>query len=149
MRNTTIPTILLCLAGLMAAGYHVDAGLFRKDDCKPNILRPDRPFPIDELASVVEEELLPVIDPPQDDMEQRLAQLERAIETAGITVIFEGGDDSGEEPRTVRVPLGGKLTIPPQVIRIRTVDKHGHVIAPPVTDVAPLGVPLKVRNVVR
>lgn len=63
MRNTTIATILLCLAGLTAVGYQADGGLFRrKDKCSPNVERPDKPFPIDELfGPIIDDEVAPCV----------------------------------------------------------------------------------------
>ena len=79
-----------------------------------------------------------------------LSELEariKALEEASILIIFEKGDESDEVERTIRLPLvNGTLRIPPQTLRMRTVDKDGRPLGPSLVDTAPLGMPLKVRN---
>jgi len=82
------------------------------------------------------------------DLERRIA----ALEAAAITVTFEAGDEPDEPPRVVSVPIaGGTLSIPPVKLRMRNVMTAGETmteIGEPMTDVAPLGQPLKCRNVI-
>lgn len=74
--------------------------------------------------------------------------IERALRQKSFRVVFEAGDESTEPERTVIVKLnGGELRIPATMMRIRNVNVAGQQVGPPLTDVAPLGQPLKFRFV--
>jgi len=86
---------------------------------------------------------LTVYDNQIEDLKNRIA----VLENAKMTVVFEQGDETDEVERVVEIPMsGGELRIPPQVIRVRTLDKSGQQIGEVFTDEAPLGLPLKIRN---
>lgn len=160
MRTITCIVFLLVAVGTLAVSIDADGGWIfnrkqRQCDTKGNCDPDLEAFPVDEieqyridsLTDPVDESPLPV--EPSAELVARIDRLEQLIADAGFTVIFEGGDESDETSTTVRMMLGGTLVIPPQVLRIRTVDRHGHSIGEPLVDVAPLGSPLKVRNVIR
>ena len=160
MQKATIITLILMLIGFLGVGYDADGGwLFNRGGrCKPHIAKPDEvPFPIDELfGPIVDDGVVPCVGPACQtpeltvaSLDAKVARLEKIIETAGFTVVFEAGDEPDEPATTTHISLGGRLVIPAQRLRIRTVDHHGNSIGDPFTDVAPLGSPLKVRNVVR
>lgn len=85
--------------------------------------------------------------PPGEVSEEMIRKaVEKALAERSFKVVFEAGDEPGEEMRTVIVSLdGGVLRIPAQHLIIRNVDKDGQQVGSSLADVAPLGKPLKFR----
>lgn len=59
------------------------------------------------------------------------------------TVVYEAGDEEGEDERTEVVHLGGEIRIPPTRIRLTTTDANGQQRS--AIDSAPVGLPLKFK----
>lgn len=148
--------IIVCVVCVGLIGVKVDGGLFfNRQRCTPEGCDPlpSVDIPIEELILDVPDKRDPALggvdhEGELDRLAHRVTELERLV-AGGWTVVFEGGDDESEAARTVQVLMGGRLVIPAQVLRIRTVDRYGNSVGEPVTDVAPLGSPLKVRNVLK
>lgn len=84
----------------------------------------------------------------KEELDKLNKEFQRKLDNMTFTVVFEKGDDPDEVERRVNVKLvGGELRIPPISFRLRNVDTDGAQIGQPLTDVAPLGYPLKVKYI--